>query len=575
VTPRDDADLLPPLAEIPPETRGPLTTVALTLMLIASFGLKLHHLGHLALKGLDESFHAVVAANLLEHPLAPMLIDRPLLPYDYRNWSSNHVWLHKGIVPLWQIALSFKVWGVETFGLRFPSALLTTLSALLTYLIGRELLDRGAALTAAFLHAFSPQMLMLAHGYAFSDHIDVALVFWAELGIWLVVRAMRTGRLSYAALAGAAQALAFLSKMYPALIVTGVALVAWLAPAMRLARREDTRLAGKHLLALLGVSIAVAAPWLIWTAVKFPDEFRHEYLYALWHFGADVEGFAAPWDRVVFGYALASLDLFYPLALASTVFLLVRAAQMRDIRQWIILAWALGVFVTFTVARSKTPSATAPGWPALYLIVGATVARAARGDGLMLGTCLVATVLMVVARGGFDVLAKGGASGEILRRNIWVLWHALAALGGGAALQLVAPRLGRNVMGALFLGAGLGVLALGLSWAGRAWAVVQMNDNEPAFVEIGGYARQRLPREAVLLLDEREKLERNTLMFRARRTTYGVTEQNWRDVALEVVKNGGIPFVVSHRQLPLPRILASPRDGRILYQVPSTRPAVE
>jgi hypothetical protein len=56
-------------------------------------------------------------------------------------------------------------------------------------------------------------------------------------------------------------------------------------------------------------------------------------------------------------------------------------------------------------------------------------------------------------------------------------------------------------------------------------------------------------------------------MFRARRTTYGINEQNWRDVAVEVVKNGGIPFVVSHRQLSLKPILTSRRDGRILYQV--------
>ena len=568
---RDANDLLPPLADVPPEARGQLALIALVLILIASFAIKLHNLGHLAIKGLDESFHAVVAANLLEHPLTPTYIDRPFLPYDYRNWSQNHVWLHKGIVPLWQIALSFKIWGVETFGLRFPSALLTTLSALLTYLIARELLGRGAALVAAALHALSPQMLMLAHGYAFSDHIDVALVFWVELGIWLVVRAMRTGKLNYAALAGVAQALAFLSKMYPALIVTGVALAAWLAPALRLARREDTRFGGKHLLAMLGASIAVASPWLIWTATKFPNEFRHEYFYALKHLGADVEGFGAPPDRLLFGYALAAFHVFYPLALAATLLLVVRAGQSRDVRLWVVLAWALGVFVTFTVARSKTPSATAVGWPAFYLILGAAAARAARGDALMLGACLVAPPLIVAnfvfKLGGFDVLGMGGAAGETFRRNIWVLWHVLAALGAAILLQVVARRIPRGVMGVLFIFAALGLVALSLAWTERAWKVTQMNDNEPAFVEIGAFARQRLLPESVLLLDEREKLERNTLMFRARRTTYGTNEQNWRDVAVEVVKNGGIPFVVSHRQLSLKPILTSRRDGRILYQV--------
>ena len=572
----DDADahaneLLRPLADVPRGARGQLALVALTLVLIASFALKLHNLGHLALKGLDESFHAVVAANLLEHPLMPTLIERPFLPYNYRDWSSNHVWLHKGVVPLWQIALSFKIWGVETFGLRFPSALLVTLSALLTYLIGRELIGRGAALVAAALHALSPQMTMLAHGYSFSDHVDVALVFWVEVGIWLVVRTVRTGHFSYAAFAGAAQALAFLSKMYPALIVTGVALVAWLAPALRLARRGDTRFGGRHLLALLGASVLVASPWLVWTAVKFPNEFRHEYVHALRHLAADVEGFGAPPDRLLFGYALAAFYVFYPLALAATLLLVVRAAQARDLRLWMILAWALGVFVTFTLARSKTPSATAVGWPAFYLVLGAAVARAARGDALMLGACLIAPVLIVAnvvfKLGGFDVLGMGGAAGETFRRNTWVLWHLLAALGAGILLQRLARRIPRDVLGVLFVCAALGFFALLLAWTERAWKVTQMNDNEPGFVEIAAFARQRMLPESVLLLDEREKLERNTLMFRARRTTYGVTEQNWRDVAVDVVRRGGVPFVVSHRRLPLKPILYSRRDGRTLYQV--------
>jgi hypothetical protein len=189
----------------------------------------------------------------------------------------------------------------------------------------------------------------------------------------------------------------------------------------------------------------------------------------------------------------------------------------------------------------------------------------------MIGACLVAPPLIVAnfvfKLGGFDVLGMGGAAGEVFRKNIWVLWHLAAAVAAGLILQLVARRLARDVLGVLFLFAALGMLVLLLAWTERAWKVTQMNDNEPAFVEIGAFARDRLLPESVLLLDEREKLERNTLMFRARRTTYPVTELGWRDVAAEVVKNGGVPFVVSHRQLPLKPVFRSARDGRILYQV--------
>ena len=82
----------------------------------------------------------------------------------------------------------------------------------------------------------------------------------------------------------------------------------------------------------------------------------------------------------------------------------------------------------------------------------------------------------------------------------------------------------------------------------------------------GAYVQVSLPLQSSQALT----IPANTLMFRARRTSYGVTEQNWRDVATEVARNGGIPFVVSHRPLPLKPTLTSRRDGRILYQVTPT-----
>ena len=66
----------------------------------------------------DESFHAIVARNLLKHPLKPTLIDVPYLPYDYADWHENHVWMHKPILPLWTIAASFAVLGVDRFALQ-------------------------------------------------------------------------------------------------------------------------------------------------------------------------------------------------------------------------------------------------------------------------------------------------------------------------------------------------------------------------------------------------------------------------------------------------------------------------
>jgi 4-amino-4-deoxy-L-arabinose transferase-like glycosyltransferase len=178
----------------------------------ASFLLNLRHLGHRALTLYDEAFHALTARNLLRHPLKPTLFDQPYLPYDFRNWLENHVWLHKPILPLWEIALSYTMFGVNTFALRLPAALLSTGAVLLTYLIGRELFDRRAAFVAAAIQALNPAILSLVHGYSFSDTFDVNLLFYVELGIYFIARAMRTGSSRDIGIAGVAHGLAFLSK---------------------------------------------------------------------------------------------------------------------------------------------------------------------------------------------------------------------------------------------------------------------------------------------------------------------------------------------------------------------------
>ena len=85
----------------------------------------------------DERFHACVAKNMMQHPFQPMLHATPLLPYDYKDWSTNHVWLHKQPLFLWQMALSMKIFGVHTFALRLPGVLLGTAWVAMIFRMGR------------------------------------------------------------------------------------------------------------------------------------------------------------------------------------------------------------------------------------------------------------------------------------------------------------------------------------------------------------------------------------------------------------------------------------------------------
>ena len=305
------------------------STWLLLAILVCSFLLKLNHLGHSNVRNWDEVFHAIVARNFLKHPLTPTLNDPQFIPAKLGDWYNGGIWLHKPPLAMWQIAISYAIFGVNTFALRLPSVMLSTGAVWLTFLIARRLIDEPAALVAAALQAFAPAIVMLVQGYSFSDHVDVSLLFYAELAIYFLVRSIENGGNLDAVLSGVAQGLALLSKAYPALIVMGLAIVAWILFRARIADPATWRFRGRHLLVFLLTTILTILPWTLWAWVHWPREFGYENLQQIRHASQDVEQWGAPWDRLVFDYAIRVFHVYYPLALATVPIAIMRGKERR------------------------------------------------------------------------------------------------------------------------------------------------------------------------------------------------------------------------------------------------------
>ena len=551
--------------------------VLLTLILVSSFLIKLNHLGHGAIRPLDESFHAVVAKNLIKHPLTPTLVDQPYLPYDYRDWQNNHVWLHKPIVPLWQMAASMAIFGVNTLALRLPSALLATAAVWLTYAIGVQLLNRRVALIAAGLQAFNAPITALVQGYVFSDHIDIAFLFYVELAVYCLCRAIGSGSSKWMIACGVAQGFAFLSKTYPAFVVTGIALVLMLLPLpRRLTSASSVEPRRRELIVLIAATLATIAPWTIWCLIQFPREFAYEQLQVFRHLGENVEQWAAPWDRLIFDYSLRIYGFFYPLIIAASIILAWRAWKERNTGLVICLAWGFGVLVPFALAASKTPTATLIGWPPFFLLVGELIIRACRGDAMCLGAWFGAATLAMFYPGRIPRSGWGYPNppqfARIMRENIWVLWHALAALGMGLGLRAALSRkrlVGVTVPLAIIAGACSAVIAARMSW--ETYGVSRLNRQQPSFEQLGALIRTRTPANSVLLLEildpQKQKGEHVIAMFHTDRTVYPVSATSWPDLAAKVSAGGGLPLLVSNRALPLPRVFDEPVDGLTVYAI--------
>jgi 4-amino-4-deoxy-L-arabinose transferase-like glycosyltransferase len=330
---------------------------ALGCIMAAGLAVSLYAASERAIHEWDERFHAVVARHLLDHPLTPTLYDDPVLPYDYRDWTANHVWLHKPPVTLWLMAGSLRVFGVSELAVRLPSVALTTAALWLTFAIGRRLFDDRVALTAAAFQAVNGLLVALASGRAPTDHVDAALVVFVELAVLVaIVEADRESAARRAAL-GAVIGVAVLTKWYPALLP----LPLWLYLARN---RPASRLAG-GLALVAGAAALVVAPWAWHIARSFPAEAVWEWRYGMAHATEAVEAREAG----PFFYIAAMPKFFGELVyipIVGAVVVAFRRPMLAPLR--VLLLWIAIPYAVFSAAATKMPAYIMIAAPAVFLV---------------------------------------------------------------------------------------------------------------------------------------------------------------------------------------------------------------
>lgn len=112
----------------------------------------------------DERFHALVAKNLMNHPLLPTLYDYPIVNMAYDRWDRYHIWLHKQPLFLWQISLSFMIFGVSEFSLRIRDIILGAILIFITYRSGKLLINQRVGYLAGVLIISTFYILELISG---------------------------------------------------------------------------------------------------------------------------------------------------------------------------------------------------------------------------------------------------------------------------------------------------------------------------------------------------------------------------------------------------------------------------
>ncbi|MBB4904152.1 glycosyltransferase family 39 protein [Actinophytocola algeriensis] len=175
--------------------------------------------------------------------------------------AAGGITVDKTPASVWVMGLSARIFGVHSWSILVPQALMGVATVWLLYAAVKRVAGEAAALLAGIVLALTPVAVLM---FRFNNP-DALLVLLLTAGAYATVRAIedanRRGRVWWLVLAGACVGFGFLTKMLQAFLVLPAFGLAWLVGA----RRE--RLLG---LAVAAGAVIVSAGWWVLLVTLWP-----------------------------------------------------------------------------------------------------------------------------------------------------------------------------------------------------------------------------------------------------------------------------------------------------------------
>ncbi len=297
----------------------------------------------------------------------------------------------------WLQIASYRLFGVNEFGARFPSAVAALLTLLVCYELGRRLFDAATGLLGALVLASTPLVCATAR-FANQDALLNLCTVLAMMLFWWGW----TGGRCWWLWASVATGLAVLAKGPIAVIMIGGGIGLFLLWNRRLSWLWQRGLAWGVLFFCL-----IALPWYIWVAVETRANFLHGFfmIHNVGRFLSPMEqhGGGPHYYLVVLFVGCGLWSIFLPAALWYGSWSAVRRPWQRVAHWWqaasdcsplahcsphaprtdayrFLIAWFVVVLLFLSAAATKLPNYLLPISVPAALLLGRFLERSRRGE---------------------------------------------------------------------------------------------------------------------------------------------------------------------------------------------------
>jgi hypothetical protein len=304
------------------------------IALVAVASARFLNLGFLDLQAWDEALYAIRSVGILQFGGI----------FDQTSYSVGGLYsaLHPPLY-VWLSSISFLIFGVTEFSVRFFSALFGGLTLMVIYKMGKELNSARVGFIAAMLFGLNPFVSF----YSRQGQFDTTLVFFLSVSVLYLLRYELRGSLHYALLGGLAIGAALMTKLF---VGFGIPLTYFFWKA---ATNEGKDPLWKPLLISVGMSVLVSAPWFVYMTIVRGSGNPFFFLDAAAVVQRSVGGVEGNVKPLEVFYYVNQLFVLFPLGVIWFIVGMYGVFRKRE-QSWLLLAlWFTVFFVIFTLMRTK------------------------------------------------------------------------------------------------------------------------------------------------------------------------------------------------------------------------------